>query len=81
MSMKVLVTGASGFLGATLVRHLAAAGYSVRALLRKESERSLLKGLDVEIVKGDIIHPQAVDKAVSGCKVVFHLASIYTFYP
>jgi len=81
MSTKVLVTGASGFLGAALVRHLIAAGYPVRALIRKESEKSLLKGLDVEIVKGDVIHPQAVDRAVNGCKVIFHLASIYAFYP
>lgn len=79
--MKVLVTGACGFLGSTVVRYLIDAGYSVRAMVRKKSEISMLSGLDIEITGGDILHPQAVERAVSGCKIILHLASAYTFYP
>jgi dihydroflavonol-4-reductase len=80
--MEVLVTGASGFLGSAVVRHLINAGYSVRAMIRKEREGRKLKGLNnIELVKGDITHPYAVEKAMDGCKIVFHLASVYTFYP
>lgn len=80
--MKVLVTGASGFLGQAVTRHLIKAGYPVRAIVRKESEKNLLKGLDnIEIVACDIIHPRAVERAVDGCRIVIHLASVYTFYP
>ncbi len=79
--MKVLVTGGTGFVGSTLVRHLLAANYEVRILARHKKNRFLLEGLDVEIVDGDVTHPNAVEKAVKGCSVVFDLASVYTFYP
>lgn len=79
--MRVLVTGANGFLGSAVVRHLINAGYSVRAMVRKESKRGILEGLNVEKIEGDIAHPQAVEMAINGCKIVFHLASVYTFYP
>jgi dihydroflavonol-4-reductase len=79
--MKILVTGGSGFLGSAVVRYLIDAGYSVRVMIRGESEANILKGLNIERVKGDVIHTQAVDRAIDGCNVVFHLASIYIFYP
>ena len=79
--MKVLVTGANGFLGSALVRHLLNAGYSVKAMVREKSNIFALKGLDLEQVEGDILDPNAVTKALGGCKIVFHLASSYRFYP
>ncbi|HNV86580.1 MAG TPA: SDR family oxidoreductase [Candidatus Omnitrophota bacterium] len=79
--MKVLVTGGTGFIGSTLIRHLIAAGYAVRVLVRQKKVGFLLENLDVEIAEGDVTYPHAVEKAVQGCAVVFNLASLYAFYP
>ncbi|MCB9800417.1 MAG: SDR family NAD(P)-dependent oxidoreductase [Candidatus Omnitrophica bacterium] len=79
--MKVLVTGATGFVGSALTRHLLKQGYEVRILVRRKKFQYILKGLDVEIFDGDVTHPEAVDRAVEGCDVVFDVASVYQFYP
>ena len=79
--MKVLVTGGTGFIGSTLVRHLLAAQYDVRVLVRQKKDSFLLENLAVEVVNGDVTNVRAVEKAVEGCSVVFNLASLYAFYP
>ncbi|HNX68151.1 MAG TPA: SDR family oxidoreductase, partial [Candidatus Omnitrophota bacterium] len=79
--MKVLVTGGTGFIGSTLVRHLIAAGHQVRVLVRQRKDSFLLENLNIEVVNGDVTHIQSVEKAVQGCDVVFNLASLYAFYP
>ena len=61
---KILVTGASGFVGSAVASALAASGYSVRALLRSASPRTNLSNLDVEIVEGDMCEPASVARAV-----------------
>ena len=73
--MKVLVTGATGFVGSHLTERLVLEGYSVKALTREYSDVSLLKSLGVEIVYGDIRDVAALEKAVSGCEQVYHLAA------
>jgi len=79
--MKVLVTGGTGFIGSTLVRHLLAAQYDVRVLIRQKKDSFLLENLAVEVVNGDVTNIRAVEKAVEGCSAVFNLASLYAFYP
>ncbi len=77
--MKALVTGASGFVGANLVRALLQKNYKVRALVRPSSSLRTLQGLDVELVQGDVRDPDSLYKAMEGCPLVFHAAALYAF--
>lgn len=74
-SAKVLVTGATGFLGQRLVKRLVADGYRVRALARKESNISALNKLEVEIVIGNVCDRSSVVEAVKGVDAVVHAAA------
>ncbi len=77
---KVLVTGATGFIGANVARLLSERGEAVRALVRSTSDRRNLAGLDVELVVGDLCDPVAVARAVRGCSRVFHVGADYRFW-
>src|SRR5581483_11315189 len=70
----VLVTGATGFLGRSLVRRLVRAGVPVRALVRSPAKASRLVRCGVEVVVGDVADGDTVAPAVEGVTVVFHLA-------
>ena len=74
--MKLLVTGATGFLGSTLVPLLRAAGHEVRALTRAGTPLA-----DVEVVKGDVRDPDAVLRALSGVQGLYHLAGLVSRDP
>jgi nucleoside-diphosphate-sugar epimerase len=74
-AMRVLVTGAAGFLGRALVRRLAEGGHAVRALLRERTDASPL-GAAAEVVRGDATEAAALARAVRGCDVVYHLAGV-----
>lgn len=70
----VVVTGASGHIGANLVRHLLARGEQVRAVVHREA--ASLDGLDIERVSGDITVPASLKAAFEGADVVIHLAAL-----
>jgi dihydroflavonol-4-reductase len=72
MSGKVLVTGASGLVGASLVRALLAQGSEVRAMVH--SDRRALAGLEVESFPGDVRDLASLERAMAGVEVVYHLA-------
>src|ERR1035438_5887484 len=72
-----LVTGASGFLGWHIARTLTEQGHHVRALVRPASK---LQDLDVEPVTGDLRDPASLERAVAGCKLVFHVAADYRLW-
>lgn len=70
-----LVTGGTGLLGSHIAERLAAAGVPVRALVRPSSDVRHLRGLGVELVRGDLTDPASCDQALDGVEVVFHAAS------
>ncbi len=78
--MKVLVTGATGFIGGNLARTLVHRGYDVRVLVRPESNPAALRDLDVQQVSGDLRDRDSLSRALQGCQALFHCAAMYTFW-
>jgi nucleoside-diphosphate-sugar epimerase len=74
--MKVLVTGATGFIGGRLVRRLARDGHEIRCLVRPTSQVEVLEELGTELVTGDVRDLDTVRRAVHECEIVYHLAAI-----
>jgi dihydroflavonol-4-reductase len=75
--MTAFVTGATGFVGAHLVRALLARGEGVRCLVRADSRRDNLAELPVEIAVGDLMDQAGLERAMRGCALVFHCAADY----
>lgn len=78
--MRVLLTGAGGFLGSAVLRRLLDEGHSVRALLRPGSNRSNLLDLPVEPTEGDLRDTVSLKNAVRGCDALFHVAADYRLW-
>ena len=78
--MRVLVTGATGFIGGNLARALCQRGYEVRALVRPGSRTLTIDDTGVEQAPGDILDRESVVRAVQGCEAVFHCAAAYAFW-
>jgi dihydroflavonol-4-reductase len=70
----IAVTGASGLLGANLVRELLARNLRVLALVHRDVRS--LAGLDVETARADLADPASLERAFEGVDVVYHLASL-----
>ena len=76
----VLVTGASGFVGSAVARALRAHGLPVRVLVRAQSARRNLDGLEAEVVEGDMRDPESMARAVAGIGRLFHVAADYRLW-
>ncbi|MGB7295838.1 MAG: NAD-dependent epimerase/dehydratase family protein [Candidatus Aminicenantales bacterium] len=81
MKQKVLITGANGFIGSNLCRHLAAEGYEVYGMVRRTSDLHFLEGLPVRLIFGDLCDPpglsipQDIDSVVHAASIVSDQAS------
>ena len=77
--MQAFVTGGTGFVGANLIRLLLQFGHQVRALARPTSRLDNLKGLEIELVKGDLSNPDLAQH-LEGCDSLFHVAACYSLW-
>ena len=78
--MKAFVTGATGFLGSHVARSLADQGAELRLLVRSTSNLRNLEGLKAETATGDLSDAGSLDKGMSGCDTVFHVAADYRLW-
>src|SRR5574342_736312 len=77
---RVLITGATGFVGSAVARAAAARGFRVRALIRAGSPRANLAGLPHEIAEGDMRDEASVLRALEGVRYLFHVAADYRLW-
>ncbi|MBI5624918.1 MAG: NAD-dependent epimerase/dehydratase family protein [Elusimicrobia bacterium] len=80
MRDAAFVTGATGFVGASVARNLLAKGLRVRALVRPDGDTRNIRGLDVEIVQGGLDDLKALSAGCAGCRYVFHVAADYRIW-
>jgi dihydroflavonol-4-reductase len=80
MGDRVLVTGASGFVGSAVARALAARGDDVSVLMRESSPRTNIAGIDCRVVMGDMRDSKSMLKAMDGAQYVFHVAADYRLW-
>lgn len=84
MNKKVLVTGATGFIGHYIVHHLLASGYAVSVLVRPASlAQATVHAFNTEtkIFEGDLLDPDSLEAAFRGQDAVVHAAALVSFRP
>lgn len=79
--MTILVTGGTGHIGNVLIRELTAAGKPVRGLVLPGEDRSILDGVPVEWVEGNVLNPASLTAAFAGVDTVYHLAGVISIMP
>ncbi|SAL73668.1 NAD-dependent dehydratase [Caballeronia terrestris] len=79
-SGRVLVTGASGFVGSAVARIALERGFDVRVLMRKTSSRQNIEALDAEVVLGDMRDEASMRAALKGVRYLFHVAADYRIW-
>jgi nucleoside-diphosphate-sugar epimerase len=76
---KILVTGATGFIGEEVSRHLSESGYHPRLMIRRSLHNLSIRHLDAEFVQADLTDPKSLAQAVKGVDCVLHLGARATF--
>ena len=79
MADRAFVTGATGFLGRSIVQNLIAAGRPVRALVRSDAAAQRLTAIGAEPVRGDLLDRSALEAGFEGCTTVYHAAGLNAF--
>ena len=73
--LVAFVTGGSGFVGQHLIQYLCQHGMQVRALARSQAACESVRRAGAEPIQGDLADVEAMQKGMTGCDVVFHLAA------
>jgi len=77
---KVLITGATGFIGNHVTRLCLEKGDDVRVMVMSGEDRSPLNGMEVEFVEGNLTDHPSLSKAVEGCEQLYHLAALFKIW-
>ncbi|MCR9250251.1 MAG: NAD-dependent epimerase/dehydratase family protein [bacterium] len=79
--MKIFLTGADGLLGSNLVRMLLDQGHEVTVFIHPSSKSKSLDGLDIEVIKGDILKPEFLKGTLDSFDAIIHAAAITDVWP
>ena len=72
--MKILITGATGYVGSKLALRLADEGHTVHALCRSKSKALSLEHKNIKLFEGNILNKKSIEDAMKSCEQVYHLA-------
>ena len=72
---KILVTGATGFIGNEVARQLSSMGLKPKLMVRRLLREAVLSPLDAEMVQADLQSPASLERAVDGVETIIHLGS------
>ncbi|MBM3215420.1 NAD-dependent epimerase/dehydratase family protein, partial [Candidatus Poribacteria bacterium] len=78
--MRTLVTGATGHVGANVVRRLAVSGRRIRILARPTSPLDIVSRYVSDVAMGDLLDRSSLVAAMRGCDVVYHAAAVYSLW-
>lgn len=79
--MKILVTGAAGFVGSNLLRELLNRNHEITAFCLYSEDIKNIKELNVKIKYGDLLDKETIAKAIHGCEALIHVAAITSIWP
>jgi dihydroflavonol-4-reductase len=79
--MKVILTGADGFLGTNITHELLNRNYTVRAFIQPGRPAGLLENMTIEKITGDILNPQEITDVAKGCDAMIHAAANTSIWP
>lgn len=77
---KVLITGATGFIGNHVTRKALEAGDEVRVMVMPGEDRSPLDGMDVEFTEGNLLDQSTFAPALQGVERMYHLAALFAIW-
>lgn len=79
--MKIIITGADGFVGSNLIRELLTRNHEIVAFVKDGQDAKTIKDLNIDIKYGDILEPDTLAKAIKGCDALIHTAALTSMWP